>query len=1256
MLQKRLAAGNAERCWTAEGTAVFVDISGFTKLSERLARMGREGSEQIADAIGGSFESILLVAYQNGASLLKFGGDSLLLWFDRPDHAMRGCRACVSMRRVLRTAGRIEVPGARVTLRMSQGVHSGLFHFFSAGTSHLELLPIGPSWTEVVAMEKAAQSGEIVVSAQTAAKLPARSLGATRGDARLLVRDPAAGAEIIPLAPRPAVDADRLANCLSSPVRAHVAQGGGAPEHRPVTVAFVRLEGTDAFIASEGAAATGEALQAVVAAVSAACEAHGVTPLASDVDSDGGKLILTAGVPSATGNDEERMLLALRAIADARLPIALRIGVHRGAVFAGDIGPFYRRTYTIMGDAVNLAARVMAKAEPGHVYATADVLDRSDTLFETQDLAPFAVKGKAQPVRAWSVGRAIGSRSRQGSLESLPLTGRDAELALAREALAAARSGTGKLLDVVGEAGVGKTRLLEVLREEAAGFRQLHAVCEVYSKSTPYALWRELLRELMGFGRDDPDAQVEARVRAELVDRAPDLVPWWPLLAIAFGLDVGPTPQIEQLTEDNRRIRMRELVTQFLSIVMPDPTLIEIENAHNMDVASSELLSHLTTEVGARPWIVGVARRVSGEGFKTPKSPAVVHIELQPLGHDDALRMAQAAAEQHPMPLHLVEIVARRSGGNPQFLRDLARAAIASGGGRDLPDSAEAATIARIDALLPEDRALVRRAAVFGMTFHPRMLPWLSSTQAAPDGAAWSRLQEIFDEEPDGYLRFHRSLVRDAAYEGLPYKERRRLHGIVAERIEEEAEDPADDAGILSLHFFEAGRYDAAWRYSGIAARHAQSVYAHVEAAELYGRAIDAGRKLEGMQSGEIAATMVAEADSWYRATVYDKAADGYVGAHRMVKDSDPVASAGALLKRSRVEEKLGKPRTALRWAARARDAVEGLESVDAIREAARSSALYASLLQRSGRNADALRWGERAVAAAKIARDDEALGGSFYTMGGAKVALGASDEALEFLQRSLDAYERAGNVVRQAGLLSDLGVACQQAGRWDEALSYYQRSHALSTKIGNLVTAALARINMAEILIDRGEFAEAEEQLQQTMPLWKASRYRFYLAACLSLLGRVSLRAGRFDEALKRLTESRDHFVAMGITGQVPPVDARIAECRACLGDTDGAISLVDEMLRQPQGSGLAPLLLRARAYALQRRGDHAGARQALDASVAAARSRNDPFEIALTLSLAIKIAETEGTPPRADFVGEANMLIERLKIRALPAMPPFA
>ena len=123
---------------------MFVDISGFTKLSERLAKHGKEGAEQVTEAIETCFTDLLAVAYANGGGLIKFGGDALLLLFQGDDHAAMACRSAVWMRRSLREVGRIDLPGAKVQLRMSVGVHTGSFHFFLVGSSHRELIATGP--------------------------------------------------------------------------------------------------------------------------------------------------------------------------------------------------------------------------------------------------------------------------------------------------------------------------------------------------------------------------------------------------------------------------------------------------------------------------------------------------------------------------------------------------------------------------------------------------------------------------------------------------------------------------------------------------------------------------------------------------------------------------------------------------------------------------------------------------------------------------------------------------------------------------------------------------------------------------------------------------------------------------------------------------------------------------------------------------------------------------------------------------------
>ena len=127
-----------------EGTVVFVDISGFTKMSERLARLGRVGAEEVTDVVGFVFRQLLGTAYANGGGLIKFGGDALLLFFSGEHHASDGVAAAIGMRRTLSEMGAIDTSAGKVRLRMSVGVHSGEFHFFLVGERHRELLLTGP--------------------------------------------------------------------------------------------------------------------------------------------------------------------------------------------------------------------------------------------------------------------------------------------------------------------------------------------------------------------------------------------------------------------------------------------------------------------------------------------------------------------------------------------------------------------------------------------------------------------------------------------------------------------------------------------------------------------------------------------------------------------------------------------------------------------------------------------------------------------------------------------------------------------------------------------------------------------------------------------------------------------------------------------------------------------------------------------------------------------------------------------------------
>src|SRR5258708_9374477 len=165
-----------------DATCCFVDISGFTALSERLARRGRIGAEELTEVLNHVFSRMLGVAYEKGGSLLKFGGDALLLAFDADDDAVLAAQAAVAMRAALREARSFPTSVGRLNLRMSVGLHSGAFDFFRVGATHHELLVAGPAATSTTRMEQTADAGEIVISAATAERLPGGAVGAEKGE------------------------------------------------------------------------------------------------------------------------------------------------------------------------------------------------------------------------------------------------------------------------------------------------------------------------------------------------------------------------------------------------------------------------------------------------------------------------------------------------------------------------------------------------------------------------------------------------------------------------------------------------------------------------------------------------------------------------------------------------------------------------------------------------------------------------------------------------------------------------------------------------------------------------------------------------------------------------------------------------------------------------------------------------------------------------------------------------------------------
>jgi class 3 adenylate cyclase/tetratricopeptide (TPR) repeat protein len=1231
---------------TFEGTLVFADVSGFTELTEKLAQRGREGAEEIATVLDAAFAELIAAAYAHHADLLKFGGDAVLLLFRGENHAHRAATAALGMQRALTGMRRMSTSAGPVRLRMSVGVHSGTFHFFLVGGVHRELVIAGAGATACVETESIAGVGEVMLSAPTAALFDPALLGPGRDGMTLLARTPDSPQIVPPFFDPSGVDLSQL---LPAAYTRELRGEPAEPEHRHVACAFVEILGTDELLERAGIDALATALDERITTIQESCLSFDVTFAQTDVSRKAVKAILLAGAPRSAGGDEEELMLrACRAIVERPGTLPVRVGVNAGRVFAGIVGPPTRRTYTFYGDAINTAARIMVRGEPGQLLAREEALERARTTYELAPVEPFAAKGKSALVRAFAVGAAVGEREPEAIG---PLMGRAHELDRLLDALRRAREGHGALALVEGEPGLGKTRLLGELRAQASGVRTLRAQCAQVTESVPYGTAGALVRRVLELGPHAPATDVERRLRETVGAAAPQLEPWLPLLGMVLGLDLPPTAETAALGEHFVSERVAEVVDTFLGALVPVAALVVVDDVHFMDEASVELLGRLLASVGERRWLVAVARREYDGGLRPELGPDVVHVVLEPLEAQAARRLVDELTDDAPLPGHVADAVARRSGGSPLFVTEMVAALRAGADVDALPDSVESLLAVQIDELPAADRALLRQASVLGARFTRRSFATALGLREDDAEAVLVRLGDLLVADGEGGVRFRHGLLRDAAYHGLSFRRRRLLHRRVAESLERDS--GGDDAALvdqLTRHFYEAGVWEKALRYGGRAGSAAARVYANVDAAGMLERAVEAGSRWRHARPEEVARAAETLGDVRITLGELERAADAFAIARRRVR-GDPVERARLMRKEASVAILRGEYVDARRRLTRGLVLLDGVCSVSAASQRARIEALLGIVAFRQGRARDAVGWFERAIADGEAVDAKKALAHALYGIDQAYAALGQPERGAHSV-RALAIYDELGDLVRKAGVLNNLGVLAYYAGRWDEAVGYYRRAREAWERAGDRSSVSMASFNIGEILSAQGHLDEAEPLLREADRASQAAGGATDMAESAVETALLEARRGDVELALDRLREARAVLAEAGDEHGALLAEARIAETLVLAGDPSGAAAVAGEALERGAGDagGMArPVLLRVLGWACLVAGDAPRARAALDEALAAATQAGHRYEEAMTLDVLVRL---DGAP--AELTARRDGLFESLGIVAVPLPRP--
>lgn len=1226
-----------------EASLCFIDISGFTNLSERLARRGRIGAEELTDVLNHVFGGMLEVAYLHGGNLLKFGGDALLLIFRNRDHEVRAASAAVEMRRVLKEAETYETSVGRLRLRMSVGIHSGIMHLFRVGDVHDELLIAGPGASETTAMEKIADAGEIVISGATREVLPEDAAEVGKGEGWLL-RWRTPRCETLSVVERELTDPALVANWVPQLLRDYLAAGHPEPEHRIAGVAFIRISGLDDVLATSGPEEAASQLNEAVSVIQHAALDQGVTFLASDINEDGAKVILVTGVPFAQEEDEGRLLRAVRLIVDSATGLNLHVGVNQGHVFAGEVGASYRSTYTIIGDTVNLAARLAAAAPPATIYTTAGILDNSGILFSTEPIKPFHVKGKEELINAYAVGAEEGERQVETEGE-LRFVGRDQELSRITDAIWQTIDGTGSVVTIVGDVGSGKSRLIRKACLMCAAVNTITVRSESYGSSTPYRPLRDVFRGLLSIERaDQPTMSKELEV--EIAGIAPELLDYLPFIGDVTHIDVSSTETVDAIEPRFRRDRLADVVVSLMEKLVMEPTVFDLDDAQWMDDATAHLMGRIAQASARHPWTILVSRRRGDEGF-TPENGTVIDLGgLEPAEAEALVNEATAGAPLRP---HEVDVIVSRAGGNPLFLYEILQVVRGTGSVEELPDSLGSVVSRSIDSLPPLSRSILRYCAVLGRSFRMSIVDAILKDDGIElDGATRQSLRRFIVSDGKGRLRFTNAMIRDVAYDGLSFRRRKELHLRAARAFETSVEDPGTIADLLSLHYSIGGDAERAWTFARIAGNEARDAFSNVDAAAHYTRALESARRLDGVTDLERADVWAQLGDVRVSAGLFEAAIDAYQKAYQL--QTVVIARADLLLKRAAARERAAQYSMALRETTKARRLLENVPSAQALSVDARAAAFYAVVRQRQGRPSKALRTARDAADRAMRSDAKLALARAYGVMGWAHLML---DEpgAERLWQDALEVFEEAGDLVGQGYMNTNLGGLAYLEGRWDEALEYYERSRGTAQQLGNEVDVGAAQGNVGEVLVKQNRFEEAEPRLLKAVRVARASGDTISAIFASLQLARIVIERGDFAKAEELLSESHEEATSLNLKEEAYESAILIADVKVRTGDAEAALEILELNSKEleQEASIYGPTADRVRARALASLGRTSEAVHTANLALETARKRNFDYEVAMLLLCKADLLEGEDPDTISRLRKEGRSILDRLDIRPL-------
>jgi class 3 adenylate cyclase/tetratricopeptide (TPR) repeat protein len=1203
--RRRALAEGRELPDRVQGAALFADISGFTPLTEALAEElgSQRGAEELTANLNRVFHAIIEELDRFDGDVIYFAGDSITCWIDGDD-GIRAAACGLAMQEALARVGEVRTPAGQVLrLGMKVAVAVGPARRFVVGDPEIQLLDVlaGRIIDQLAAAEHLAGTGEVVLEESALESLGERAeIAETRVDmdsgrrVGLLAGLTEDAPESPDVQAHYQLAADQVRPWLLPAVYERLSTGRGEflAELRPATPVFVRFTGID-YDEDDDAI---EKLDDFIRRTQAVLEEHGGHLLQITLGDKGAYLYAVFGSPQAHEDDAARAaaaalgILELDGVTAAR---ELQVGIASGRLRSGTYGHTMRRTFVCLGDAVNLAARLMSHAWPGQVVTTQDVQGEAGDAFTWEQLEDVTVKGKEEPVSAFALtGRSRDAGARQVRYE-LPIVGRKEELDALDSALRRAEEGEGAVVGIAADAGVGKSRLVAefVRRAREHGVLVAYGETSTFGTNATYGVWQEIWRTLFRIGVDRPEAEQRATLERELAAVDPALVPRAPLLEPLLGLAIPDNELTGGLDAEVRKSSLEALLTDCLRArTAEEPIVLVLEDCHWIDQLSRDLLRTLARAAASLRVLVITAYRPAEDGeaggdLGLGELEYFSELTLSPLGSEEAeelirAKVAQAAAKTEAGMPALVELLTARAEGNPFYLEELlnyiggqqidvgdssALAAI------ELPESLHTLILSRVDTLPEAPRRTIKVASVVGRAFDVptlvRVYPELGSEDEV--GSHLRRLKTLdlvaLDRGDDSYL-FKHAVTQEVTYESMPFSFRAMLHERVGADLEATQPDAIDlNLDLLASHYWLSENTEKKKEYLVRAGEAAKANYANEAAIDYLERAVP----------------LLETADRWR--------VKREIGEVREVIGDWPGAESTY--------------RETLELAAQAEDL------------SAWTHTSLAELARKRGEYDEALRWLETARRNFETLDDKIGLGRVLQLSGTVAATRGDFDTARGELEASLAIRRELGDAAGAGALLSNLGVMAEYEGDYERSRALHEEGLALRIEAGDKGAIAISQMNLGNVLLLLGNVEESRACQEESLRLRRETGDPWMIALGEHNLGILTRTEGDYDTtrelfagALKTFRDHGDKWALAFILEDVAVLAVLVDEPAVALR-LAGAGAAVREETGSPRGAAdqeeldgqLAPAreALGARADALWEAGRLGGLDQAISAAL---------------------------------------------------------